>query len=171
MKSLFRSVAIACWLCVLPANAWSAGLTEAQVRGTLGALQELEQEFGEAREARKPGADFGAFAQGQDDLARALAILQRHGFAGLEAWSEVSQRVVNAYMAAKLAEEQPGMAEEMARTRAEIEASDMPAEQKRQMLALLEQSLASMQALADAPAEDLAAVRALLPELDAYFGE
>ena len=171
MNALFRSVAIACWLCVLPASAWSAGLTEAQVRGTLGALQELEQAFGGAREARQPGTDFSAFAQGQDDFARALAILQRHGFASLEAWSEVSRRVVNAYMAAKLAEEQPGMAEEMARTRAEIEASDMPAEQKRQMLAMLEQSLASMQALADAPAEDLAAVRALQPELDAYFGE
>ncbi len=144
-------------------------LTEAQVRGTVAALQELEAAFG--RNPERGGAQSGLppLATGQADAEEARSILRRHGFASIEAWTEISRRVVNAYMAVKFADEQPDAAAEMARARAEIEASDLGPEQKRQMLATLEQSLAAMRSMADAPPEDVVTVRRLLPYLDAYF--
>jgi hypothetical protein len=156
-------------LVLLPASTSAAGLTEAQVRGTLGAIQELEETFGQARGGQGPGVDPRAFAGSQADVDTALAILRRHGFTGVEEWTAVAQRVVNAYMAVKFADEQPDAEAELARARAEIEASDMSPEQKQQMLAMLARSLDSMRAMTSAPAEDVATVRGMLPELDAYF--
>lgn len=156
-------------LVLLPATSFAAGLTEAQVRGTLGAIQELEATFGRQGHDQGPGTDLRAFAGNQADVDRAMAILRRHGFASVEEWTAVAQRVVNAYMAVKFADEQPDAEAELARARAEIEASDMSPEQKQQMLEMLTRSLASMRAMASAPAEDVATVRGMLPELDAYF--
>lgn len=147
----------------------AADLTEAQVRGTLGALQELEATFGQ--DANQAGSQSGLppFANGQADADRAKAILRRHGFDSVEEWTEISQRVVKAYMAVKFVDEQPDAEQEMARARAEIEASDLDAERKRQMLAAIEQTLASARAMGEAPEADVATVRGMLPELDAYF--
>lgn len=156
-------------LMLLPATPFAAGLTEAQVRGTLGAIQELEAAFGQAGNGQGPGTDPRAFAGSQADLDRAMAILRRHGFSSVEEWTAVAQRVVNAYMAIKFADEQPDAEAELARARSEIEASDMSSEQKQQMLAMLEQSMASLRAMSSAPPEDVATVRELQPELDAYF--
>jgi hypothetical protein len=146
----------------------AAGLTEAQVRGTLGAIQELEATFGQGGREQGASPDLRDLAGGQD-IDRAMAILRRHGFHSVEEWTAIAQRVVNAYMAIKFADEQPDAEAELARARAEIEASDMSPEQKRQMLAMLEQSMAAMRSMSSAPPEDVATVRGLQPELDAYF--
>ena len=149
----------------------AAGLTEAQVRGTLGAIQELEATFGQSGQDQGANTDLRAFAGNQADIDKAMAILRRHGFETVEEWTAVAQRVVNAYMALKFADEQPDAEAEMARARAEIEASDMSPEQKQQMLAMMAQSMASMRAMTSAPPEDVATVRSLQPELDAYFDQ
>ncbi len=149
----------------------AAGLTEAQVRGTLAAIQELEATFGQNGRDQGASPDLRDFAGSQADIDRAMAILRRHGFSSVEEWTAIAQRVVNAYMAITFADEQPDAEAELARARAEIEASDMSPEQKRQMLAMLEQSMASLRTMSSAPPEDIATVRGLQPELDAYFGQ
>lgn len=155
------------FLCL--ATAQAAGLTEAQVLGTIGALKELEATFGQSGKDDAPQTDIGAFARSQSDMDKAMAILRRHGFETVEAWTQVAQRVVNAYIAVKMADQQPDVEAEMARARAEIEASDMSPEQKQQMLAMMEQSMASMRSMSNASDEDVATVQRVLPELDAYF--
>jgi hypothetical protein len=47
----------------------------------------------------------------------------------------------------------------------------MSPDQKQQMLAMMAQSMASMRAMTSAPPEDVATVRRLQPELDAYFDQ
>jgi len=151
--------------------AQGAGLTEVQVRGTIGALHDLEATFGKNTGKEGPPADLTAYARSQAEIDQAMVILRKHGFDSVETWISVAQRVVTAYMSVKMAQEQPGVAEEMRRARAEIEASpDMTPEQKQQMLAMMEQSMASVRAMSSAPSEDVATVRKLLPELDAVFG-
>ena len=151
------------------ATAQAAALTEAQVLGTIGALKELEETFGQAGNGDAARTDLGTFASSQSDMDKAMAILRRHGFETVETWTLVTQQVVNAYIAVKMADQQPDIEAEMARARAEIESSNMSPEQKRQMLAMMEQSMASVRSMADASDEDVATVKRVLPELDAYF--
>lgn len=164
-----RQLSLLLLLLLFQAGANAAGLTDAQVRSTLAALQELEATFGSRGEGAS--ADLRAFTGSPADTEQALVILDRHGFASIEEWTTVTRRVVNAYMAVKFVDQQPDAEAEMARARAEIEASDMSPEQKVQMLAMMEQTLAAMSRMADAPSEDVATVRRMLPELDAYFEE
>jgi hypothetical protein len=145
------------------ATAQAAALTKAQV------LKELEETFGQAGNGDAARTDLGTFASSQSDMDKAMAILRRHGFETVETWTLVTQQVVNAYIAVKMADQQPDIEAEMARARAEIEASNMSPEQKQQMLAMMEQSMASVRSMADASDEDVATVKRVLPELDAYF--
>ncbi len=147
----------------------AAGLTPAQVRGTVAAIQELEATFGQTGRDVDINPRMDAFSGSKADVDKAMAILRKHGFTSVEEWTDVAQRVVNAYMAVKFAEEQPDAESELARARAEIEASGMSPEQKKEMMAMMEQSMAAMRQMVDAPPEDVATVRGMLPELDAFF--
>lgn len=165
-------VALLLWLMSLSVTLQAQPLTEAQVRGTLGAIGELQATFGSQGSGDESPVDLSAYTGTEEELARALAILGKHGFSTLEQWSDIAQRVVAAYMTVKFEGQAPELQRELQRAQAEVESStDLTPEQKRQMVEMMRQSLAAMQAYANAPPGDVAMVRRLLPELDAAFGE
>lgn len=96
-----------------------------------------------------------------------LAIVQRRGFADLEQWAQTGDRVMRAFVAAKMDAEAPRMNDQMKQALEQLERSGMPASQKEQMRQMMMSSQQMMGALNDVPAADKAAVTPFIPMIDA----
>ncbi|MEX6632619.1 hypothetical protein [Hyphococcus lacteus] len=97
------------------------------------------------------------------DHAKFSKMIKPHGF-NAEEWSGVGDRVMVAYLALRMQEDDPqAMAalKEMDRSMLDM----MPPEMKTQM----EAAMVMIDAVQSAPAEDIKAVRSVKPELDAYM--
>lgn len=97
--------------------------------------------------------------------ARLSAIVGQHGFSAQE-WGAVGDQVMIAYLAEKMEQENPGALQQMAQMDSSMK-EIMPAHMKEQMAA----ALALAQAAKDAPAENRAAIKPVMADLDAFTEE
>lgn len=160
-------------------------LSSTHVKGFVGALAELKkwsEENAERYEASAPTWSFergdeaaaplaGAVAAlaGHEVLADIESILERHGFEDAESWAQIGDRIIRAYAAIKFEKEQPDMAAEMQKAMAQIEESKMSAQQKEAMRRAMMESQQMVAAFTNASAEDKAAVKPHMDELQREF--
>jgi hypothetical protein len=96
-----------------------------------------------------------------------LAIIGEHGFDDADEWGAIGDRITRAMMALQLAQEDPEFEADMAAALEELEANpDLTPEQKAMMREALGAAMQVVQTAADAPAEDVEAVR---PHMDAIM--
>lgn len=175
MKSV-RLFGVLVTMLVFSTGAWGATLAAGDVKGFVGAMQELKPYFDQyADEVGDDGEGSGA-AQVMGDWARSLrdqqeveGTLRKHGF-DFERWAVVSEQVTQAYLAIKFGAEGEDVLGQMRQSIAEIENSkDIPAESKAQMLEQMRQSMEEMEKSFAASPEDQAALKPFLAQLDAIF--
>lgn len=157
----------------------AAALTDSQVRdfiASLPAFQQLADEKAmpvDQLEEEQTEFDFTSpissalqGMQGGPEYAEFNSLVKQHGFSSLEQWGGVGDKVFRAFMALELAQETSGMEGEMAQALREIEQNPhLSAEQRAQMKQMMTGSMQMMQAIHEAPAADIDAVRPHLPQL------
>jgi hypothetical protein len=181
MKTVFAALA-ATFLAIGAAHAGDGALTEDQAKRfvkTLPALDEFGKELEKKEEAGKinfdaqpkAGEPFKPYsnavkilkAESPADHQRLASLVKPHGFSATQ-WGDVGDRVMIAYMALKMQEEDP-------RTMQMMEGMDksmmdmMPPEMKAQM----EAAFAMMETVKNAPEADKQAVSSVKADLDAYM--
>jgi hypothetical protein len=99
-------------------------------------------------------------------------IIGRHGFSSGDQWAAVGSRIMNAYSAMHMDEESPEFQREMQQAIREIDQNPhLSAEQKEMMRNQMQMAMGMMTQMADAPAADVAAVRANRAKLDQVFDD
>ncbi|TYC55364.1 hypothetical protein FMN52_16955 [Marinobacter sp. BW6] len=87
-------------------------------------------------------------------------LVQDHGFSNLEEWASTGDRIIQAWMAIEMEQQNPAARQEMNAAMAEIENSPhMTAEQKAQMRAMMQSAMGAMETASNAPPADVEAVR------------
>ncbi|TVQ37485.1 MAG: hypothetical protein EA384_11490 [Spirochaetaceae bacterium] len=145
-------------------------------RGTINrwadSMEEV-QRWGESRIDLDGDAsmDFAAsFARAAREHAEVQRIIARHGFSSGDQWARTGSRIMHAFAAMKMDAYAPAMEREMRQQLEEIERNPhLPPEQRQMMRQQIELAMGSAEAFADAPAEDVAAVRANRQRLDRLF--
>lgn len=157
-------------------SAWCAGLSESDVKGFVGSMQELKPYFDQYADETGDDGDGASTAQVVSDWAKSLkeqqeveGVLKKHGF-DFERWAAVSQQVTQAYMAFKFGKDGQDVLGQMQESITEIENNkDIPAESKAQMLDQMKQSMAEMEKTFQAPQEDQDTVKPFVADLDKIF--
>lgn len=157
-------------------SAWCSGLSETDVKGFIGSMQELKPYFDQYADETGDDGDGASTAQVVSDWAKSLkeqqeveGVLKKHGF-DFERWAAVSQQVTQAYMAFKFGKDGQNVVGQMQESIAEIENNkDIPAESKAQMLEQMKQSMAEMENSFKAPQEDQDTVKPFVADLDKIF--
>ena len=94
-----------------------------------------------------------------------------HGFSSMDKWGELGDRIVKALVTLQVSKEGDPRAE-MSRMMAEMQGSQHISEaQLKQIMAGMESSLKMLDIMADAPPEDVEAVRPHMPLLENMFSE
>ena len=89
------------------------------------------------------------------------------GFASIEQWAGVGDRVIIAYGAIKMSERAPDLDIQMAQAMQKLENSGMSEAQKQMMREMMQSSSRAVQAYTDAPQADKDAVMPFIAELEA----
>ena len=94
-------------------------------------------------------------------------IVQQHGFEGVDQWSRIGDRILNAYVAVTMGAESENLRNEMAEALREIEnnANLTPA-QKEQMKNMMGGAVSSIEQMVTAPQEDVRAIQPHMAELN-----
>ena len=146
-------------------------------RGTINrwadSMEEV-QRWGESRidlDGGDASMDFAAsFARAAREHAEVRRIIARHGFPSGDQWAQTGSRIMHAYGAMKMDAYAPAMEREMRQQLEEIERMPhLTPEQRQMMRQQIEQAMGFVQESSDAPAEDVAAVRANRQRLDRLF--
>lgn len=147
------------------------GLTDAQVESFLRAYPDVVKFADEsgaklkdrARAERRKGAPFSDAIpmlkqQGlYDKLAR---VVGPHGFSSPEAFAGTADRVIRAFAAQHMSEQQPQMAQQLEMARQAITNNpNIPEQQKQEMLRRMEQALGRARHMSEAPPGDVAVVK------------
>lgn len=99
-------------------------------------------------------------------------VVQQHGFEGVEQWGRIGDRILNAYVARQMGAQSQDVRKEMEAALAQIENNpNMTEAQKQQMRAMMGGAVSSVEAMAEAPQEDIRAIEPYMNEIDATFGE
>ncbi|MGB0749918.1 MAG: hypothetical protein ACPGO3_14345 [Magnetospiraceae bacterium] len=137
------------------------------------ALAEKENDKAPMNTPKDMGNIMGAAAQHMRASRLAgqyQSIIQSHGFAGYEDWTQTATRVVNAYMAIKGGAEMAQAAQQMAAAKQQImNNNSLSAEQKQQMMAQFDAMSGMVNAIAQVPPEDKAVVSPFVPRMDQVF--
>lgn len=169
--------------CLAFTAAHAAALTADQIEGYAASLPAIEK-LVEAREAEgaldwdeegfkpQPGQPWnpmsGVVAEMQgmalyDDF---VDILEAHGFDSAEQWGAVGDRVTRAMVAIQMEGERDQIDAEMAEALRQIEESpDLSPDQKAMMRESMQGAYEMIESMADAPPEDIEAVRPHMPAL------
>ncbi len=169
------------------APVYAEDLTSARVQNFLASLtaaQALEPELeaiqdemeAESMDPNSEMPDFGRIfsstvenMEGQPVYSRLEDIVQEHGFADLQQWGRIGDRIFQAWMAIEMQKEAPLAQQEIADALAEIESSPhMTETQKAQMRAMMEGAMGAIESARNAPPADLEAIRPHLDELRAF---
>lgn len=168
---------------VASAQAAEPPLTDDQIKGVLACWGEMAPIIKKYKGDPAEQQRWESIRAGQDKAAECVAtpevkatatykevlpILTKNGFADFTDWCKAQSRVFKAYFALRMEREAPNLAEQMATARQQIEAApDLSAEQKKQMLDRMSQSLTALQA----PEADKKAITPHVPQLDEITAE
>ncbi len=94
-------------------------------------------------------------------------VVQQHGFEGVEQWSRIGDRILNAYVARQMGAQSKEVRQEMQQALAEIENNpNMTEAQKEQMRSMLAGAVSSVEAMTDVPQEDVRAIEPYMNQLN-----
>lgn len=160
----------------LTTTAWSAALTPGDVQGFVGSMRELKavfdqyvDEIGDDGDATSTSQLVNDWAQSLRTRADVLKILSRFGFQ-FENWLVVCQRATTAYTAIKLGQGGEDVLGQMRQSLEDLQNDpEIPEEQKAQMQAQMEASMAEIEEIMNAPQADQDMVRPFIMDLDQIF--
>lgn len=156
----------------------SPALTEAQIRGFIASMPDLEA-FGE----KYPDIDNDDDDDDDPDFSRPISssinklrgheaykpfaqIVKRHGFSSPEQWGQVGDRVLRAMFAASMDETSADSKAQLAEVLKQIDAEpDLSPEQRAEMKEMIMSGMGFMLALDDVPQADIDAIRPHMAEL------
>lgn len=120
---------------------------------------ELEQQYGRANaDPEDPASIVAGFAAYADARSRIEQIVQAHGINSLEDWARIAYSVMLAYSFAERGDGGGGVDSEMAEAMEQIRGdTNIPAAQKEQLIAMLQQQMAQISQLRP-PAGNIEAV-------------
>lgn len=170
------------FLCALiPLSVQAQTLTDQTIRSfidSLKTLQSMEGEFDDMTE--ELSADNGnaempdmsrifsssvSQLRGHEAYDRLEDVAQDHGFANAQQWSQVGDRIFQAWTALEMGDQAPQVNQEMQKAMAEIDNNPHLSEaQKQQMRNMMGGAVSAMQEAANAPEADKQALR---PHMDA----
>ncbi len=161
---------------VLWSAAWAQGpLTSSQVERFVRSYEELKPVFdameGEGSpEEESPAALAAQWGKAVMHDAKAQAVLAKNGL-DAASWADLASRVMSTYMVLKMSEGGDSPLVQLRQSLAELEKdTSIPASMKPEMVANLRQSIAQYETMEkNVSDQDKAAVRPLLPRLDAVL--
>lgn len=162
----------------------AASLKDSDIRNFISSMQEiqlLEEEYDDLDDIEeeldplseedmqmpeKPISESMDRLKGHEIYNRIQGIAQSHGFANVEQWANVGDRVLKAFFSILLEDEEPAMRAELERSLREIDQNPhMTEAQKEEMKKMMTGAMSSIDAMADAPGDDIKAVRPHMEEL------
>ena len=184
-KIIFTNILAAVFIAaILAAGAQAAALTDEKVRNFIASwdeLQEIGKEYDDlddldeeagiydeeemAAMPERPMSHAIEKMRGHEIYNRVDSTVQGYGFSNINEWGEVGDRVIKAFFSLQIEEDSHGMRAEMEQAMREIEESPMPEAQKEQMKQRMRSQMEAVEAMADAPEEDIEAVRPHMEEL------
>ncbi|MFO8111811.1 MAG: hypothetical protein R6T92_04790 [Desulfosalsimonadaceae bacterium] len=168
---------------VLGGSVYASSLRDADIKNFISSMKEVqmaEEEYDDLDEfvddedfseedmemPDNPMSESIKALRGHEIYGRLDGIAKDHGFSDATHWASVGDRVLKAFFSILLEEEEPAMREEMERSLREIDENPhMSDAQKQEMKQMMKNAMSSMDAMADAPAEDVDAVRPHMGEL------
>ena len=96
--------------------------------------------------------------QGHEAYDEMQATITKYGFADMQSWGAIGDRIMQAYAANSIGAEMPQMDEQMKQALEQIENSNMPEAQKENMKQMMMSSMQMMNSYASAPEADKKAV-------------
>lgn len=168
-------------LVVVVAHAASPALTDAQIRGFIASMPELEalgekypdlaeddddDEDDDDVDFAKPISSGIADLRGHAAYRDLTQLVKRHGFSSPEQWGQVGDRVILAFLAASMDEGVGSSRAQMAEAFKQIDENpSMTAEQKAEMKQMLSGGMSFMHSIDQVPAADIKAIRPHMAEL------
>ena len=182
---IFNLAFVALFALALAMPAFAGDLTEERIKGFVATLSELDEladryddldeleDIGEESQDAAEGGDFNPMTmavqemRGHEIYDEFSAIVSEHGFSDPEDWASTGDRIVRAMMALEMERQGHGdMRAEMDEAMREMEQNpNITDEQRQQMRQQMEQAVSGMEAMADAPQEDIDAVKPHADEL------
>lgn len=174
------------FFCVAGARADEA-LTDLQIESFIASLKEMhrmEADFEAAAPELEEGdpaslprldtlmSDAVAQMKGHVLYDQVEQVVQQHGFESVEQWSRIGDRILNAFVARQMGAQSPEVRREMEQTLEQIENNpDLTAEQKQQMKSMMAGAVSSIEAMAEAPQEDVEAIAPYMEQLNRTLEE
>ena len=97
------------------------------------------------------------------------AMLTKNGFKSVEQWAGISNRVFSATMNVMMEQQNPGMKAQMKASMEQLKNANLPPEQQKMMMQMMEQSQAAFKAMDSVSSADTAIVSKHLPALRKIF--
>jgi len=97
------------------------------------------------------------------------AMLTKNGFKSVEQWADISNRVFSATMNAMMEQQNPGMKAQMKASMEQLKNANLPPEQQKMMMQMMEQSQAAFKAMDSVSSADTAIISKHLPALRKIF--
>jgi hypothetical protein len=165
-------------LFVFVAQASSPALTDAQIRGFIASMpdiQALGDQYPDIGDDEDDDDDVNfaspissgiAKLRGHEAYAPLTRLVKQHGFSSPEQWGLVGDRVIRAFLATTMDETSASSRAQMAETLRQIDDNPgLSAEQKADMKQMMSGGMSFMQSLDKVPAADIKAIRPHLAEL------
>ncbi len=182
MSVMIRTVLLAVSAMVLSTGVSAQNLTDGDVRGFLNSMKELEvlsKNYDEpviaddvvsmedaATRMMAPFSSGLEQMRGHAAYGQMLDIVRDNGFSGAEHWAGVGDRVMRAVLALTMEANMSGADAKIASALRELEASDLPEDQKTMMRNMMQTGNQMLQTFSDVPAADKAAVTPYLSEFE-----
>lgn len=93
------------------------------------------------------------------------SILKKNGFSSVEEWAGISNRIVDAVVSASIKQQNPAMMAQMKASMEQLNAANLPPEQKQMMMQMMQQSQAMFKTIDDVPPADVSLISKHLPAL------
>ncbi|MBV1920798.1 MAG: hypothetical protein KUG73_08955 [Pseudomonadales bacterium] len=168
-------------------SAFAADLTDKQITQWINAWPEIqtwgdkyEKEF-EAQALKNEGEAGDSMGEWFTNVAPMLkanghykeynAMLTKKGFESVEQWADISNRIFSATMSAMMEQQNPGMKAQMKASMEQLKNANLPPEQQKMMMQMMEQSQAAFKAMDSASSADTSVISKHLPELRKIFDD
>ncbi len=170
---------------LISSPAFAADLTDKQITQWINAWPEIqtwgdkhEKEF-EAQALKNKGEAGDSMGEWFTNVAPMLkangyykeynAMVTKNGFKSVEQWADISNRVFSATMSAMMEQQNPGMKAQMKASMEQLKNANLPPEQQKMMMQMMEQSQAAFKAMDSASSADTTIVSKHLPALRKIF--
>lgn len=161
---------------VFAAQASSPALTDAQIRGFIASMpdiQALGDKYPDIEDDEDDDVNFAnpissgiAKLRGHEAYAPLTRLVKQHGFSSPEQWGLVGDRVIRAFLATTMDETPASTRAQMAEILKQVDENPaLSAEQKADMKKMMSDGMSFMHSLDEVPAADIKAIRPHLAEL------